>query len=374
MTKTYLVHAQVVADAVLPALGVVLAFVRVVAEPLVDLLQRHGAPRRAQEGAVDEFGVGFFALGLGLQDNNGAGGALLVAIASVACVFKQGRRLAAHIVARGLVHGQGEGCAAGRQRVAALGRRNVPVRWRRAVAGWVRLGLAPATLVSVLGSVAALRRDKGQAVNGERRWCAAVVVAREVASELRVQLVVPVELLCCCLPGRRAKLRRRLPAAGRGLSRAGLHNVAGGRGAVERVVLKLVAACLRSEAAAPVTWVGVFTVAVVAPERAHARNQLLLQVGGIGRGTYPGDLLRGRGVEGPHGGERCHVLRRRRFGMDSGRQLGAHRVKDGFRVRWSGDKDSRVDNGRDVREEDKVSLMCQKSRCSLGRPERSSRS
>lgn len=55
---TYVVHAEVVADAVLPPvlLGP-LRLVGVVSEPLVELLQSHRVVWCVLEGSVDEFGV-----------------------------------------------------------------------------------------------------------------------------------------------------------------------------------------------------------------------------------------------------------------------------------------------------------------------------
>ena len=48
------------ADAVLPTLSVGLALVRVLAEPLVQVLQCHSTPRGAHERAVDELRVRLF--------------------------------------------------------------------------------------------------------------------------------------------------------------------------------------------------------------------------------------------------------------------------------------------------------------------------
>lgn len=54
---TYSVHAKIMADAVLPSLAAALGLVRVVPEPLVDLLEAHAAVWTAHEGSKDELGV-----------------------------------------------------------------------------------------------------------------------------------------------------------------------------------------------------------------------------------------------------------------------------------------------------------------------------
>lgn len=52
--RTYTVHAQVVPDAVLPALGfAVRSLVGVSPKPVVDITQHHGMASRVEQGAVD---------------------------------------------------------------------------------------------------------------------------------------------------------------------------------------------------------------------------------------------------------------------------------------------------------------------------------
>lgn len=53
-----MVHGQIVTNAVLPALGVTLALLGVLAEPLVDVLEGHGLVGGAHERLVDKLRIG----------------------------------------------------------------------------------------------------------------------------------------------------------------------------------------------------------------------------------------------------------------------------------------------------------------------------
>lgn len=68
---TNLVHAQIVSNAVLPTLAVILPFVCILSKPLVNLLQRHGTAWLAHECAVDEFGVGLLTLAVSTTQAGG---------------------------------------------------------------------------------------------------------------------------------------------------------------------------------------------------------------------------------------------------------------------------------------------------------------
>jgi hypothetical protein len=103
-----------------------------------------------------------------------------------------------------------------------------------------------------------------------------------------------VELLCRCLPRCRPKLFRRSPAARRRLSRIlVMLNVRHCRRVVEGVVLEVVAARLRPEAGAPLTWhKGSLTarVTVMAAQGANTSYQLLFHLSRARRAGCPSDL------------------------------------------------------------------------------------
>lgn len=60
---TYCVHAQIVADAILPTTPLIDSLAGVVAEPLIDVLQRHGIVRSAHECLVDQLRIWLIIFG-----------------------------------------------------------------------------------------------------------------------------------------------------------------------------------------------------------------------------------------------------------------------------------------------------------------------